>query len=128
MDSDSEMMIESENNPERLTKVTPILKSVENKDVESVTSSIKKEKAKDILNPQWLLDSQCRSFSLEYRPDSNKVLCVACNEPFSIRYGEENDIDRHTKLKRHIDNMKSLSINRQLIIPTMKPNKESEDI
>ena len=60
--------------------------------------------------------------------NSTKVLCIARNESFSIHYGRKNDIDRHAKLKKHINNMKSFNINRQLITSTMKLNKESEEI
>ena len=37
-------MIQSENNPERLIKTTPILKSIENQDVKTVPGTGKKKK------------------------------------------------------------------------------------
>ncbi|CAF2878314.1 unnamed protein product [Rotaria sp. Silwood2] len=125
---DSEIIIESENNHESSITTTPILKSNENKNVEVAPSVCEKKKKKGVFNPQWLLDSHLSSFLREYKLDSTKVLCIACNEPFSIHYGGKNDIDRHIKRKGHINNMKSFSINRQLITLTMKPNKESEEI
>ncbi|CAF3419124.1 unnamed protein product [Rotaria sp. Silwood2] len=127
---ESEIIIENENNHESLITTTPIRKSNENKNVEAVAvpSACEKKKKKGVFNPQWLLDSHLGSFLREYKPDSTKVLCIACNESFSIHYGGKNDIDRHIKLKKHINNMKSFSINRQLITSTMKPNKESEEI
>ena len=106
---DGEIRIESENNPQCLPKTTPILKSTENKDEETVPSASKKKK-KGVSNPQWLFDSQLGSFLREYEPNSTKVLCIACNEPFSIHYGGKNNIDRHIKLKRHINNIKSFNI------------------
>ena len=96
--------------------------------METVLSASKKKKKKDVFNPQWLLHSQLGSFLREYKLNSTNVLCIACNEPFSMHYGGKNDIDRHTKLKKHINNMKSFNINRQLITSTMKLNKESEEI
>ncbi|CAF1470842.1 unnamed protein product [Rotaria magnacalcarata] len=115
-----------ENDHESLITTT-ILKSKENKNVEVVPSACEKKKKKGVFNPQWLRDSQVNSFLREYKLDSTKILCIACNETFSIHYGGKNDIDRHIKLKRHINNMKSFNINRQLITSTMKPNKEIEE-
>ncbi|CAM4811331.1 unnamed protein product [Rotaria magnacalcarata] len=121
---DVEIIIE--NDHESLITTT-ILKSKENKNVEVVPSACEKKRKKGVFNPQWLLDSQVSSFLREYKLDSTKILCIACNETFSIHYGGKNDIDRHIKLKRHINNMKSFNINRQLITSTMKPNKEIEE-
>ena len=84
---DSEVMIESENNPELLTKTTPILKSIENKDVENRTKCQQKEEKKGVFNRQWLLDPQLGSFLQEYKLDSTEALSIACNEPFLIHYG-----------------------------------------
>ncbi|CAF4928632.1 unnamed protein product, partial [Rotaria socialis] len=130
---DSEIIIEddnddNDNNHEESIPTTPVLKSNENKNVKAASNTCEKKKKKGVLNLQWLLDSQLGSFLREYKPDSTKALCIACNEKFSIHYGGKNDIDRHIKLKRHIHNMKSFSINRQLITSTMKPNKESEEV
>ncbi|CAF3949635.1 unnamed protein product [Rotaria magnacalcarata] len=121
---DVEIIIE--NDHESLITTT-ILKSKENKNVEVVPSACEKKRKKGVFNPQWLLDSQVSSFLREYKLDSTKILCIACNETFSIHYGGKNDIGRHIKLKRHINNMKSFNINRQLITSTMKPNKEIEE-
>ena len=123
---DGEIIIENENNHESLITTT-VLKSNENINVEVVPSACEKKKKKGVFNPQWLLDSHVSSFLREYKLDSTKVLCIACNETFSIHYGGKNDIDRHIKLKRHINNMKSFNINRQLITSRMKPNKEIEE-
>ncbi|CAF4653234.1 unnamed protein product [Rotaria socialis] len=130
---DSEIIIEddnddNDNNHEESIPTTPVLKSNENKNVKAASNTCEKKKKKGVFNLQWLLDSQLGSFLREYKPDSTKALCIACNEKFSIHYGGKNDIDRHIKLKRHIHNMKSFSINRQLITSTMKPNKESEEV
>ena len=117
-------MIESENNLERLTKTTPILKSIENEDMETVRSASEKKKKRALLIHNGYLITNLDHFC-EYKPDSTKVLCIACNEPFSMHYGGKRDIDRHIKLKRRINNMKSFNINRQLRTSTIKPDKES---
>jgi hypothetical protein len=125
----TEIIIEDENNDENLTTTTSILRSVGNNAVEhtSDTDVLEKKKRKGVFNPQWLLDAKFRSFLQEYKPDPSKALCIACNEQFSIHHSGKNDIDRHTQLKKHINSMKSFSINRQRITATMKPNKEGEE-
>ena len=80
-----------------------------------------------MFNSQWLLNPQFASFLREYKPDSAKVLYISSNEHFSVCDGGKNDIDRHIKLKRHNNNIKSFGINRQLITSTMKSNKEVEE-
>ncbi|CAF1104505.1 unnamed protein product [Rotaria sp. Silwood1] len=80
-----------------------------------------------MLNSQWQVNPQSTSFLRHYKPDSAKVLCIASNEHFSVYDGGKNDIDRHIKLKRHNNNIKSFGINRQLITLTLKSNKKVEE-
>ena len=93
----------------------------------SETDFSEKKRKTGVSNPQWLLYAKFRSFLQEYKPDPTEVLCIACNEQFSIHHGGKNDIERHIQLKNHINNMKSFSVNRQLITSTMKPSKEGEE-
>ncbi|CAF4928518.1 unnamed protein product [Rotaria sp. Silwood1] len=101
---DTEIIIDDENNQENLITTTSILQSVENKTMEATIDASEKTKK-----------------------DPTKVVCIACNEQFSIHHGGKNDIDQHTKSKKHINSMKSFSVNRQLITSMIKPNKEGEE-
>ncbi|CAF1529795.1 unnamed protein product, partial [Rotaria sordida] len=124
---DTEIIIEDENSQENLIATTSILQSIENKTMEATTDANEKKKKKGVFNPQWLLDAKFGSFLREYKQDPTKAVCIACNEQFSIYHGGKNDIDRHTKSKKHINSMKSFNVNRQLITSTIKSNKEGEE-
>ncbi|CAF4070121.1 unnamed protein product, partial [Rotaria sp. Silwood1] len=99
---DTEIIIEDENNHENLTTTAPMLQSVQDKTMNAAKDTDGKKRNKGVFNPQWLLDVKFRSFLREYKPDPTKVVCIACNEQFSIHYGGKKDIDRHAKLKKHI--------------------------
>ncbi|CAF3864658.1 unnamed protein product [Rotaria sp. Silwood1] len=124
---DTEIIIEDENNHENLTTTAPMLQSVQDKTMDAAKDTDGKKRKKGVFNPQLLLDVKFRSFLREYKPDPTEVVCIACNEQFSIHHGGKNDIDRHAKLKKQITSMKSSSINRQLITATIKPNKDGEE-
>ncbi|CAF3398349.1 unnamed protein product [Rotaria sp. Silwood1] len=115
-----------ETDREHLITTSPILKSNENKNIEDILGAYQKIK-KGMFNSQWLLNSQFASFLQQYKPDSAKVLCIASNKHFSVCDGRKNDIDRHIKLKRYNNNIKSFGIDRQLITSTMKSNTKVEE-
>ncbi|CAF5094650.1 unnamed protein product, partial [Rotaria sp. Silwood1] len=99
---DTEIIIADENNHENLTTTAPMLQSVQDKTMNAAKDTDGKKRNKGVFNSQWLLDVKFRSFLREYKPDPTKVVCIACNEQFSIHHGGKSDIDRHAKLKKHI--------------------------
>ena len=86
-----------------------------------------KKRRKGVFNTQWLVDAAFRPFLREYKSDSTKALCIACNEQFSVHNGGKNDIDRHMNSKKHINSMKVFNVDRNLITSTIKPVRETEE-
>ena len=128
MDVEILIDIETQNNSgNTITSMVSISKSIENKRAKSPENSIDKKK-KGVFNSQWTLDVKFAPFLRECKSDSTKAACIACNDQFSIHHGGKNDIERHMKLKKHVNAMRSFSINRELITSTMRPIKDGEEI